>query len=91
MPEVTSGRAEMSFLCSVVLILETMSCVGVGVWVTMLEDLSRQSAEEDFSRVIDSMEGWTLRDVHADFWLPLKASQESSSVSDAGNGKLKEL
>lgn len=73
----------MSFRCSVVLMLETMSCVGVGVWVTMLQDLSRQSALDDFSRVVDSIEGWTLRDMQADFWLPLKAPQESSSVSDA--------
>lgn len=63
----TSGRADMSFRCSVVLMLETMSWVGVGVWVTMLQDLSRQSALEDFSRVVDSMDGWTLSDMHADF------------------------
>ena len=73
----------MSFRCSVVLMLETMSWVGVGVWVTMLQDLSRQSALEDFSRVVDKMDGWTLSDMQADFWLPLNAPQESSSVSDA--------
>lgn len=82
MPEVTSGRAEMSFRCSVVLMLDTMSWVGVGVWVTV-QDLSRQSALEDFSRVVERMDGCTLSDMHADFWLPLKAPHESSSVSDA--------
>lgn len=66
-PDVTSGRADMSFRCSVVLILETMSCVGVGVWVTKLQDLSRQRALEDFSRVVESKEGWTLSDMQADF------------------------
>lgn len=66
-PEVTSGRADMSFRCSVVLMLETMSWVGVGVWVTMLQDLSRHSALDDFSRVVDSMEGWTFKDMQADF------------------------
>jgi hypothetical protein len=63
--------------------LDTMSCVGVGVWVTRLQDLSRQRALEDFSLVVDSTDGWTFRDMHADFWLPLKAPHESSSVSDA--------
>lgn len=63
----TSGRADMSFRCSVVLMLETMSCVGVGVWVTMLHDLSRQRALDDFSRVVDRMDGWTLSDMQADF------------------------
>lgn len=81
-PDVMSGNAEISFLCSVVLMLDTMSWVGVGVWVTMLQDLSRHSALEDFSRVVERIDGWTL-DMQADFWLPLKAPQESSSVSDA--------
>lgn len=83
MPDVTSGSADMSFLCSVVLMLETMSCVGVGVCVTRLHDLSRQRALDDFSRVVDKRDGCTL-DMQADFWLPLKAPQESSSVSDTG-------
>lgn len=87
MPDVTSGSADISFLCSVVLMLETMSWVGVGVWVMRLQDLSRQRALEDFSLVVERIDGCTLRDMQADFWLPLKAPHESSSVSEAVNMK----
>lgn len=77
----TSGSAEVSFRCSVVLRLETMSCVGVGVCVIKLLDLSRQRALEDFSLLVEIRDG-TFNDIQADFWLPLNAPHESSSVSE---------
>lgn len=48
----------------------------------MTVDLSRQRALDDLSCVCESIEGCTLNDVQADFWLPLNAPQESSSVSE---------
>lgn len=71
MPEVTSGNADVSFLCSV-LMLDTISWVGVGVCVTRPQDLSKHKALDDFSRVVvESWDCWTLRDMQALFWLPL--------------------